>query len=222
MRLRTGDTAVLTEYDQHGRIHGGDADQIMDEARKTYLAAYLTGRDAILMAQSHETCRELSQRIRDDLVHLGLVSDGPSAALRDGARASVGDLIITRKNDHGLGVANGDTWRVEAVDGDRIVMRRMVDPDRETGARRYADSTVTYNAGKTSADLAYADDGSAEPGPASRPRLHGHWSQCGGPDRRRWDRADHRHRDQGMGVCCAVPGPGQQPRLRHHRTHPGR
>ena len=164
LRLRTGDTAVLTEYDQHGRIHGGDADQIMDEARKTYLAAYLTGRDAILMAQSHETCRELSQRIRDDLVHLGLVSDGPSAALRDGARASVGDLIITRKNDHGLGVANGDTWRVEAVDGDRIVMRQMVDPDRETGARRYADSTVTYNAGKTSADLAYADDGSAEPG----------------------------------------------------------
>ena len=142
LRLRTGDTAVLTEYDQHGRIRGGDADRIMDEARKAYLAAYLSGRDVLLMAQSHDTCRELSQRIREDLQHLGVVSDGPSAALRDGARASAGDLIITRKNDHGLGVANGDTWRVEAVDGDRITMRQMVDADRETGERRYAEDTV--------------------------------------------------------------------------------
>ena len=95
-------------------------------------------------------------------MHLGVVSDGPSAALRDGARASVGDLIITRKNDHGLGVANGDTWRVEAVDGDQITMRQMVDADRETGERRYADDTVIYNAGRTSADLAYAVDGSTD------------------------------------------------------------
>ena len=164
LRLRTGDPAVLTEYDQHGRIRGGNADRIMDEAREAYLAAYLSGRDTLLMAQSHGTCREVSQRIREDLVHLGVVSDGPSVALRDGARASVGDLIITRKNDHGLGVANGDTWRVEAVDGDQITMRQMVDADRETGERRYAEDTVIYNAGRTSADLAYAVDGSADRG----------------------------------------------------------
>jgi hypothetical protein len=75
----------------------------MDEARKAYLAGYLAGRDVLLMAQSHATCREMSQRIRDDLQHLGLVKRGAEAALRDGARASVGDLIITRKNDHDLG-----------------------------------------------------------------------------------------------------------------------
>ncbi len=164
LRLRTGDTSVLTEYDQHGRIRGGPADHIMDEARKAYLAGYLSGRDVLLMAQSHDTCRELSQRIREDLVHLGVVSDGPSVALRDGARASIGDLIITRKNDHGLGVANGDTWRVEGVDGDRITMRQMLDADRETGERRFAEDAVTYNAGKTSADLAYAVDGSTDRG----------------------------------------------------------
>ena len=163
LRLRTGDPAVLTEYDQHGRIRGGDAGQIMDEARKAYLAGYLSGRDVLLMAQSHDTCRELSEQIRDDLVHLGVVSDGPSAALRDGARASVGDLIITRKNDHGLGVANGDTWRVEAVNGDQITMRQVVDADKETGERRYAGNTVTYGGGKTSADLAYAVDQHGNP-----------------------------------------------------------
>ena len=163
LRLRTGDASVLTEYDQHGRIRGGDADHVMDEARKAYLAAYLSGRDVLLMAQSHDTCRELSQRIREDLVHLGVVGDGPSAPLRGGARASVGDLIITRKNDHGLGVANGDTWRVEAVNGDQITMRQMVDADRETGERRYADHTIIYRAGQTSADLAYAVDQHGDP-----------------------------------------------------------
>ena len=166
LRLRTGDTAVLTEYDQHGRIRGGDADHIMDEARKAYLAAYLAGRDVLLMAQSHDTCRELPSGSARTWCTSALVSDGPGAALRDGARASVGDLIITRKNDHGLGVANGDTWRVEAVDGDRITMRQLVDADRETGERRFADDTVIYNAGRTSADLAYAVD---EHGDRGRP-----------------------------------------------------
>ena len=159
LRLRAGDAAVLTEYDQYGRIRGGNADQVMDEARKAYLAGYLAGRDVLLMAQSHETCRELSQRIRDDLQHLGLVERGAEATLRNGARASVGDLIITRENDHRLGVANGDTWRVEAVDGDRITMRQVADADRETGARQYADRTIVYGDGKNSADLAYAVTG---------------------------------------------------------------
>ena len=163
LRLRTGDAAVLTEYDQHGRIRGGNADQIMDEARKAYLAGYLAGRDVLLMAQSHETCRELSQRIRDDLQHLGLVERGAEAPLRNGARASVGDLILTRENDHRLGVANGDTWRVEAIDGDRITMRQLLEADRETGARRYADRTVLYEHGKNSADLAYVVDEHGDP-----------------------------------------------------------
>ena len=106
--LRAGDPAVLTEYDQHGRIRGGgSADHVMDEARKQYLAGYLQGRDVLLMAADNNTCRELSQRIRDDLRHLGLVETGAEAPLREGARASVGDLIITRKNDHRLGWPTG-------------------------------------------------------------------------------------------------------------------
>ena len=77
LRLRAGEAAVLTEYDQHGRIKGADLDQIMDEARKSYLAGYLSGRDVLLMAQSHELTRELSQRIREDLVHLGVARTAP-------------------------------------------------------------------------------------------------------------------------------------------------
>ena len=39
----------------------------------------------------------------------------------------------------------------------------MIDADKETGERRYAEGTVTYGAGETSADLAYAVDQHGDP-----------------------------------------------------------
>ena len=178
LRVRTGDAAVLDEYEEHGRIRGGGTlDEVMDEARKQYLAGFLQGKDVLLMAQSNDHAREMSARIRDDLQHLGLVERGAEASLREGAKASVGDLIVTRKNDHELGVANGNAWRVEKIDGETITMRRMLDADRETGERRFADDTVTYKAAKQWADLAYAEnpeDERPESDPARRPRLLDH------------------------------------------------
>ena len=163
LRLRAGDKAILEEYDQHGRIRGGGTlDEVMDQARSWYLAEYLQGHDALLIAQSREHNRELSQRVREDLQHLGLVQRDTEASLRAGAKASVGDLIVTRKNDAQLGIANGDSWRVEALDGETITMRKMLDPDRETGERRFADETVRYTAAKEGADLGYAYDPEAE------------------------------------------------------------
>ena len=40
LRLRDGDTSVLAEYDQHGRIIGGDPEQMMDAAAAAYVALY--------------------------------------------------------------------------------------------------------------------------------------------------------------------------------------
>ena len=170
LRVRTGDTAVLDEYEQHGRIRGGGTlDEVMDEARKQFLAGYLSGKDVLLMAQSNDHAREMSARIRDDLQHLGLVERGAEASLREGAKASVGDLIVTRQNDHKLGVANGNAWRVEKIDGETITMRRMLDADRETGERRFADDTVVYKEAKQWADLAYAENPDEERPEATRP-----------------------------------------------------
>jgi conjugative relaxase-like TrwC/TraI family protein len=165
LRLRAGDAAVLTQYDQHGRIHGGGEDYVMDEVRKAYVAGYLTGRDVLAMAADLAHCRELSQRIREDLQHLGRVDTGAEVSLRDGGRASIGDLIITRENDHRLGVANGDTWRVEEIrPGGQVVMRKAVDADPATGERRYADHTVTYDDCQQSADLGYVVTGHSAQG----------------------------------------------------------
>jgi hypothetical protein len=170
LRLRQGDATALDEYDQHGRIRGAPPDQAMDQAARTYVACYLDGRDVLLMAADWARCRELSTRIRDDLIHLGLVDNGQSIRIAEGVSASVGDLIICRRNDHaieagepGRTLANGDVLRIEAITPGGIMVRRRLDPDRATGQRRFTDRAFCYP-GYQSADLAYAITGHSAQG----------------------------------------------------------
>jgi ATP-dependent exoDNAse (exonuclease V) alpha subunit len=102
LRLREGDTSVLAEYDQHGRIIGGEPEQMMDAAAAAYLALTLDGTDTLLMAANHALRRELNRRIREDLMTLGIVSDGPAVTIADAIQASPGDLIICTRNDHSV------------------------------------------------------------------------------------------------------------------------
>ncbi len=104
LRLRDGDTSVLAEYDQHGRIRGGEPEQMMDAATAAYLALTSDGTDTLLMVADHALRRELNRRIREDLITLGIVSDGPAVTIADGATASPGDLIICTRNDHNVEV----------------------------------------------------------------------------------------------------------------------
>src|SRR5207244_1387851 len=102
LRLREGDSSVLAEYDRHGRIRGGEPEQMMDAAATAYLALTLDGTDTLLMAADHALRRELSRRVREDLIRLGVVAPGPSVRIADGATASAGDLIICTRNDHAV------------------------------------------------------------------------------------------------------------------------
>ncbi|MGH3187443.1 MAG: MobF family relaxase [Streptosporangiaceae bacterium] len=170
LRLRAGDVTALDDYDQHGRIRGAPPDQAMDQAVRAYVAAYLDGRDVLLMAADWAHCRELSARIRDDLIHLGLVNDGKTIQIAEGAEASVGDLIICRRNDHGIeagepgrALANGDVLRIEAITSSGVMVRRLLAPDRTIGQRRFADRAFHYS-GYQSSDLAYAITGHSAQG----------------------------------------------------------
>ena len=171
LRLRTGDASVLDTYHEHGRIRGADPEQAMDDAARMYVAHYLAGRDTLLMICDRERCREVSRRIRDDLIHLGIVDGGREIELADGARASAGDLIICRENDHdlragepGRTLANGDTLRIELIGDDGAVMvRRALSCDPDTGARRWTSRAFAYPGYRT-ADLAYAVTGHSAQG----------------------------------------------------------
>jgi len=63
----------------------------MDAAAAAYVALSADGTDALLMAADHALRRELSRRIRDELIGLGFVQ---ALRIADGAHASPGDLII--------------------------------------------------------------------------------------------------------------------------------
>jgi hypothetical protein len=162
LRLRDGDASVLADYDQHGRIIGGDPEQMMDAAAKAYVALTLQGKDTLLMAADHARRQELSRRIRDDLVHLGLVDPGPAVRIADGAQASAGDLIVCTKNDHsveagesGRTLANGDLLRIEQVTERGLIVRRALDADPQTGQRRWTDRNFLYRDCRNS-ELGYA------------------------------------------------------------------
>jgi len=162
LRLHDGDTTVLAEYDQHGRIRGGEPEQMMDAAVADYLALTLQGMDTLLMAADHALRRELSRRVREDLIRLGIVQPGPAVSIADGATASAGDLIICTQNDRtvqagesGRTLANGDLLRIEAVTPEGLVVRRALDADPATGQRRWTDRHFLF-ADYTNSELGYA------------------------------------------------------------------
>jgi conjugative relaxase-like TrwC/TraI family protein len=151
LRLRTGDTSVLADYDQQARIRGGDPEQMMDAAAAAYVALTMDGADTLLMAADHSLRRELSRRIRDDLIRLGAVHPRPEVRIADGATASPGDLIICTCNVHsveagepGRSLANGDLLRIEAVTPGGLLVRRALDADPATGQRRWTDQRFLF------------------------------------------------------------------------------
>jgi hypothetical protein len=151
LRLRGGDTSVLAEYDQHARVRCGEPDEMMDSAAAAYLALSLDGTDVLLMVADHALRRELSRRIRDDLIRLGAVAAGPAVRIADGTQTSAGDLIVCTKNDHtiqagepGRTLANGDLLRIETVTPAGLIVRRALDADPSTGQRQWTEHTFLY------------------------------------------------------------------------------
>ena len=114
------------------------------------------------MATDHALRRELSRRIRDDLIRLGIVAAGPAVRIADGAVASPGDLVVCTRNDRtvqagepGRTLANGDLLRIDAVTPTGLIVRRALDADSATGQRRWGGQQFLY-AGYREAELGYA------------------------------------------------------------------
>jgi hypothetical protein len=167
LRLRHGDKTALDVYAEHGRIIGGSREEALNLARQGYVARRLAREDALLMAHDRQDCRELSRMIRDDLIHLGLVDNGPSIQISEGERASAGDAIVCRENDSrvetdpGHNLTNGDIFQIESVGEGGAWVRRILEADPESGQMGLADHAFFYGASKLRSvtDLAYAVTG---------------------------------------------------------------
>ena len=154
LQLRLGDAAVIDTYMDHGRVAGGDHDQMLDAAYQAWMQDQTAGKASVLIAETIETVTDLNERARSDRILAGLVSDG-GVRLHDGTRASAGDVVITRQNDRRLAlgrgwVKNNDRWHVTGAHEDGSLTVR-----RENSRWR---STITLPAAYVAnhVDLGYA------------------------------------------------------------------
>jgi hypothetical protein len=121
LALREGRPEALGFYLDRRRIHVGDPATTLDAVFKAWQNDRNQGLDAIMLAPTQELVSQLNQRARKH--RLAETTPSQEIELGDGNRASVGDLIITRRNDRRLHftatdwVKNGDRWTVLNLTG---------------------------------------------------------------------------------------------------------
>jgi conjugative relaxase-like TrwC/TraI family protein len=152
--LRVGRTEVISTYVRHGRVCEGTSEEMMDAAYAAWRHDVGSGRTSILVAEATETVRQLNTRARADRIAAGDPAGSTEVHLADGTRASVGDLVITRRNERRLPilpggrrggwVRNGDRWRATDVNDDGSVI-----------VSRLGSSTTASNTGCVTLPAAY-------------------------------------------------------------------
>ncbi|MFE7720820.1 MobF family relaxase [Nocardia rhizosphaerihabitans] len=137
--LREGDPAALAWYLDNDRIHAGHAGSVYDDAYTAWAADHNAGRDAVMLAQTHEVVTALNARARADRLTRTRTQPDTEVVLADRLRASVGDTVRTRRNNPTLRfgdtdwVRNGYSWTVTDVhdDGSLTVTHRHSGVDSE-------------------------------------------------------------------------------------------
>ncbi|WP_123917949.1 MobF family relaxase [Georgenia muralis] len=124
LALRDGDPTAIDAYAAHRRILEGTTEAMVDAAYQAWQHELQTGMSSILVTEAAESVRQLNERARAERIQAGVTSTLREVGLREEARASVGDVVITRRNDRrlrtseGTWVRNGDRWTVTHVGRD--------------------------------------------------------------------------------------------------------
>lgn len=154
--LRSGNVDVISTYAREDRIREGDTDHMLDGAYEAWRVDTQAGLASVLVTESAHAVRALNERARAERLVLEGADSGRELQLADGVRASVGDVVITRRNDRTLRalssgwVKNGDRWRITDIRRDGSVVARRVDPRRRGSAVLPADYVAEH------LDLGYA------------------------------------------------------------------
>jgi conjugative relaxase-like TrwC/TraI family protein len=116
LALREGRPEAIGFYLDKRRVHVGAPTTTLDAVFNAWQADRNQGLDAIMVAPTRELVRSLNQRAQDHRLAGG--APGRQVELADGNQASVGDLVITRRNERRLRITatdwvkNGDRWTV--------------------------------------------------------------------------------------------------------------
>lgn len=156
LALRRGEVEVISTYIRQKRILEGLTDEMLDRAYEAWRADCSTGKASILVTESSHAVRNLNERARAERLLLDGAVDSREVPLAAGNRASVGDVVITRRNDRTLRcsrggwVKNGDRWRVVDIRHDGSMLVDRLDPRRRGKAVLPPDYVREY------VDLGYA------------------------------------------------------------------
>jgi conjugative relaxase-like TrwC/TraI family protein len=131
LALRRGEVEVISTYVRQKRVREGLTDEMLDRAYEAWRADCRAGKASILVTESSHAVRTLNERARAERLLLDGAVDGREISLAAGNSASVGDVIITRRNERTLRtsrggwVKNGDRWRVVDIrrDGSMLIDR---------------------------------------------------------------------------------------------------
>ena len=127
LRLRAGDTSVIPEYEDRGRLQAGTREQMHAAAVRGYLADTLDGKESLLIVGSNADAAQLSREIRKELIRYGRVAAEPVTELgvrADRVAVSAGDVVQARQVDRSIRVdgsgivANRATYTVLGLDED--------------------------------------------------------------------------------------------------------
>ncbi|HEY3530015.1 MAG TPA: MobF family relaxase [Nocardioides sp.] len=119
LALRDGDRTALGYYLDHDRVHSGDELTNLTEVLVAWQEETTAGRECLMLAPTRDLVARLNHAARKTRLDHTVVS--AEVTLADGNQASVGDTILTRRNDRRLGVSgtdwvkNGDRWTVTAL-----------------------------------------------------------------------------------------------------------
>jgi hypothetical protein len=124
LRLRTGDSGVLFEYEKRGRLHGGTCDKMESDIIAAWQEARTRGDTVALMANNTDTVAHLNRLAQETRVQAQeLDRTGPQLRVGD-TTILVGDEVVTRRNDRtlrtdqGLMVKNRDHWTITGIHRD--------------------------------------------------------------------------------------------------------
>ncbi|MFI8974207.1 MobF family relaxase [Nocardia asteroides] len=122
--LRDGDPFALAWYLDNDRVHAGHTGSVYDDTYTAWAADHHAGRDAVMLAPTHQVVTALNARARADRLTRTSTTPYTEVVLGDGLCASVGDTVRTRRNNPRLRfgatdwVRNGYSWTVTDVHDD--------------------------------------------------------------------------------------------------------
>ncbi len=133
LRIRMGDPRAIDAYRIAGRISRGEPDALLDQAVAEAADDTTAGKVVLLQAADTRTVHKLNVRAHQIAVLAGRAARDGGTLLADGATATVGDRVVTRRNDRRVRtpdgfVRNGDLWDIVQTVPDGSLLVAPVSP----------------------------------------------------------------------------------------------